>query len=423
MGRYETRHWASDAEAPTARDRKGGSYHPYVPDMLTGRSICLSADAAQSCEKAAVALRELDGSARYTRTAESLSRVLLRSEAISSSRIEGLEMNARRLLELEALDELHVPHRNDSTEAQVLGNISSMYAGIEQASQQPYLQLADVLAMHEALLAGTRLSEYGGVLRHAQNWIGGSWYQPIDAAYVPPRPELVETLMDDLISFINTSNLPAIAIAATAHAQIETIHPFVDGNGRTGRALTHVVMRRTGLAVNTICPVSLVLATRKQQYVHALELFRFDEEAEPSRSVDEAVSGWTEFFANALVVACDAALAFENRIDGLYNRWLEKVSPRKNSAAELLLQALPGNPVVSIASAARLTGRSYPAARGAVRHLEEKGILVQNSKNRKSGLYVANDVLDEFVRYERSLATIGGDTRIEKPRRPVPQRP
>lgn len=96
---------------------------------------------------------------------------------------------------------------------------------------------------------------------------------------------------------------------------------------------------------------------------------------------------------------------------------------RAGSAADLLLPRLLGNPVVSIASTAQLTGRSNETARNAVRTLEQAGILVQRSRNRKSGLYVARDMVDAFTYFERALATPGGDTALEKPSRPVPQRP
>lgn len=423
MGHYETALWPSDPDAPTMQDRMSGAYHPYVPDLLAETPINLSVEAAQACERAALALSDLDSMARYTSTAESLARILLRSEAISSSRIEGLEMNARRLLELEALDELGVPHRLDSTEAQVIGNINSMYEGIEHVSGKEHVTLEDILSIHRALLDGTSLAAYGGLLRDRQNWIGGSWYQPLAAAYVPPQPMLVAPFMEDLVAFVNRPRIPAVAMAAIAHAQTETIHPFVDGNGRTGRALVHVLLRRAGLCTCTIAPVSLVLATHKERYISALELYRFEaSDAEPGQ-FDAAISTWVEFFAHALMQACESATSFEHRIAALREQWELTVKPRKNSAAQLLLDVLPGNPVVSIASVVRLTGRSYPAARGAVRQLEEQGILVQNSKNRKSGLFVAPSVLDEFTRYERSLATESGDTRIEKPHRHVPQRP
>jgi Fic family protein len=95
-----------------------------------------------------------------------------------------------------------------------------------------------------------------GHIRAAQNWIGGSSYNPCSAAFVPPPPELVHDLLDDLCHFCNDDSLPAVAQAAMAHAQFETIHPFVDGNGRTGRALVHFVLRTRGLATRVLPPIS-----------------------------------------------------------------------------------------------------------------------------------------------------------------------
>ncbi len=422
MGHYATAYWESDPLAPTMGDRASGAYHPFVPDTLAASRIELTAEAASGCERAAVALTELDAHARYTSVAESLARILLRSEAISSSRIEGLEMNARRLLELEALDELGVSHRSDSVEAEVMGSIHAMRDGVERAALKPRIEIDDILAMHHALLEHTRLAEYGGVLRQTQNWIGGSWYNPLRAAYVPPQPDCVPALVDDLMAFVNDSSLPKVAIAAIAHAQMVTIHPFVDGNGRISRALGHVALRRAGLCARSIAPVSLVLATSKEQYIRALTSYRYDQDEQQDTSLSLCASGWVEFFCAAVVDACARALEFEGRIERLRSQWQDTLRPRAGSATELLLDALPGNPVVSIESVKRLTERSYPAARGAVRALEEAGILVQSSKNRKSGLYVAMDVLDEFTRYERSLATVSGDTRSERPKRNVPQR-
>lgn len=421
MGHYENAFWDSDTFSSRRRDRRSGPYHPYVPDRLMGQEVALSAEAASSCEMAAVALAELDAAARYTNTAESLARILLRSEAVSSSRIEGLEMNARRLLEVEALDELGVSHRSNSAEVEVLGNIQAMNEGVDRVAEKTAITLDDVLSVHAALLEHTRLADLGGVLRTAQNWIGGSWHTPVGSAYVPPRPELVPALMDDMVEFMNGSRLPAVATAAILHAQMETVHPFADGNGRTGRALVHVVFKRAGICTRTVAPVSLVLATMKPQYIEALEGFRTDDANPHERSYDEAVSEWVEFFGAAVEVACTRALQFEDRIAQVHDAWMLKVQPRAKSAAAQLLDLLPGNPVVSIESVARLTGKSYPAARGAVRALEEAGVLRQSSKNRKSGLYVADDVLDEFTRYERAMATVAGDTRLERPVRHRPR--
>jgi len=129
--------------------------------------------------------------------------------------------------------------------------------------------------MSQLLLAGTRLEVHGGSFRGVQNWIGGSDYNPCSADFVPPPPELVAHLMDDLCAFCNTDDLPPVAQAAIAHAQFETIHPFVDGNGRTGRAIVHLVLRRRGLVPRVLPPVSLVLATLARDYVKGLTATRY----------------------------------------------------------------------------------------------------------------------------------------------------
>jgi Fic family protein len=423
MGSYEKAMWASDPMGPTRKDRASGAFYPYIPDKLSGTEISLSMDAARSCERAAVALSGLDVRSRYVTTAESLSHMLLRSEALSSSRIEGLEMNVRRLLEVEALNELGVSHRANSVEEEVLGNIEAMREAMNIGTRSEVMTLDDVLSMHAALLRHTRLAEYGGALRTTQNWIGGSWYNPLGARYVPPIAERVELLMTDLVSFLETSQLPVVATAAIAHAQLETIHPFVDGNGRTGRALVHAVLRRGGLSTRVVAPISLVLLALKGQYYEALESYRFDSNDESSRTISQTASSWIEFFCHAVQLACERACAYDERMMAVRGRWEAAVHPRLGSATQQLLDALPGNPVISVRSVVRITGKSYPAARAAVRMLEESGILVQTSKNRKSGLYAAREVLDEFTLYERALATSVGDTRMERPVRRVPQRP
>jgi Fic family protein len=110
-------------------------------------------------------------------------------------------------------------------------------------------------------MAGSRDKAHGDHLRDRQNWIGGSEHNPCLAAFVPPAARVVPDLLADLCSFFNDESLPAVAQAAVAHAQFETIHTFADRNGRTGRGLIHLVLRRRGLATRVLPPVSLVLAT------------------------------------------------------------------------------------------------------------------------------------------------------------------
>ena len=219
---------------------------------------------------------------------------------------------------------------------------------------------------------------------------------------------------------MNTSEFSPLVVAALAHAQFETIHPFVDGNGRAGRALTHIVMKRSGLCEGLVPPVSLVLATDKSCYVEKLTGYRSDVEA--VRSFPSGAVDWISYFAESVGVACERAKGLEAELGAIVASWRRRTNPRANSAEDLLLDALAGTPVVSVRSAAELLGRSYPAARGAIESLVEKGVLMQNSKNKRSRIFVALDVIDAFTAFERSMAAPGGDTAVEEPVRAVPQR-
>ena len=155
-----------------------------------------------------------------------------------------------------------------------------------------------LLAFHQRLLENTRQARHAGRFREKQNWIGGSEYNPCSAAFVPPPPELVPKLIEDLCAFCVSESLPAVAQAAIAHAQFETIHPFADGNGRTGRALIQLVLRRRGLATRVLPPVSLVLATRSSDYIDGLTATRYRGPA-TGQAAHAGLNLWVGRFADA----------------------------------------------------------------------------------------------------------------------------
>jgi Fic family protein len=353
---------------------------------------------------------------------EALARILLRAEAVASSRIEGLDIGARRLLHAEVargLDE----SPTDVTATEVLGNIDAMVYGIQGVGNGDPITIDLLLEIHRRLLAGTRLEEYGGRYREVQNWIGGSSYNPCTAAYVPPPPERVVDLMNDLCTFANDDGLPAIAQAAIVHAQFETIHPFVDGNGRTGRALIHLMFRRRGLAPRVLPPVSLILATWAKDYVNALNAVRYRGPS-TTRDAHVGMNLWIAQFAVACTRSVSDAGAFEVQTKEIQDAWRERIgSVRKNSAADLLLGALVGAPVVTVNSAAGLIGRTYPAANNAVTHLVEAGVLRQVNIGRRNRAYEAPEIINAFTDLERQLASPEGDTRTSTPVRRVLQRP
>ena len=353
---------------------------------------------------------------------EALARLLLRAECVASSRIEGLEVGARRLLRADAARTLGDPV-SDVTAAEVLANIDAMSWGLGAAEPDEEITLERLLETHRRLMAGTRLAEHGGRIRTEQNWIGGGDFNPCSAAFVPPPPEAVPGLLDDLMAFCNQDMLPALAQAAIAHAQFETIHPFVDGNGRTGRVLLHLVLRRRRLGERIVAPVSLVLATWATDYVGGLMGTRYIGPADSPEAM-AGINRWVALLASACRRAVEDAGWFEARVRSLQVSWIERVGPtRRDSTVRHLIEALAGMPVLSTASAARATDRSFQATSQAVKRLTDAGVLRQITVGRRNRAFEAPDLIDAFTTLERRLVSPTGDKRVAPPTRGVPRRP
>jgi len=423
MASYEGRYWLSDGSGLTRKQRQSCEYRVYIPDKLAKRTFAFDGDVAADIADAVAAIIRLNASATSLVDTESLARLLLRAESVASSRIEGLEIGARRLLQADAAREFSGVATSDVTAEEVLANIDAMIAALSAADGESAITVDTLLDIHRRLLAGTRLSEHAGRIREEQNWIGGNRFNPCGAAFVPPPHEMVESLLNDLCDFCNDDMLPAMAQAAIAHAQFETIHPFVDGNGRTGRALIQLLLRRRGLAPRVVPPVSLVLATLSADYIGALGGFRHD----GSPTSPEAAAGvnrWVALFAGCCTRAVNQASAFEQRAREIQSAWRERVGRvRRGSTADLLIGVLPGAPVLTAEGAARLTGRSFQAANEAIALLEEKGVLTRANLARRGRVFEAREIIDAFTQLERQLASPAGDTAAAAPTRPVPQRP
>ncbi len=344
--------WESDKQSGLARrDRQTCEYEAYVPDRLMGRAIRLDGPVAADVAEAELAIAKLNAEARALTDSEALARLLLRSESVASSRIEGLEIGARRLLRAEAARMLGEESR-DVTASDVLGNIDAMVHALGGLAEGEPVTIDLILEAHRRLLSGSRLAEQAGRVRREQNWIGGSSFNPCSAVYVPPPWELVEDYLVDLVEFCNDDSLPAVVQAAVAHAQFETIHPFVDGNGRIGRVLIHLVLRRRGLAPRALPPVSLVLATWADEYVAALGATRYIGSPDAAQA-HEGLNRWVGVFAAACRRAVADAASFEERVADLQAIWRARLGRvRANSAADLLLRALPGAPIVTVQGAA-----------------------------------------------------------------------
>ncbi len=422
MAKVIRRHWITEASSGAARrDRRSCDYEAYVPDSLNGRKLMFEGSTTADIADAERAIAVLDAQASTLVDTEALASILLRAECVASSRIEGLEVGARRLLRAEAAMDMG-EEPADVTAAKVQGNIEAMSSAIEQINPGDPITVNILLGFHRRLLSGTSMDAHAGRLRSEQNWIGGSDYNPCSANFIPPPPEFVRDLLEDVCSFCNDDALPAVAQAAMAHSQFETIHPFVDGNGRTGRALIHFVLRRRGLATRVLTPISLVLATWAKDYVGGLKATRYRGPAS-STAAQDGINIWVARFAAACQRAAGDAFDFEQRSQLLQQEWRAKFGPiRANSATDLLLRALPGAPLITVKSAAALIGRTFAPANEAITKLVDAGVLRPVTVGRRNRAFEATGVIEAFTALERQLASPRGNTLTSQPARPVPYR-
>ncbi|HEX6468445.1 MAG TPA: Fic family protein [Streptosporangiaceae bacterium] len=362
----------------------------------------------------------LNASERALVSLEALARLLLRAEAVASSFIEGLHINVRRLAKADIAERAGIAAHDDTARA-VLGNVHAMETALD-LTEVAEIRVDDVVELHRRLLAGTRDERFGGLVRTEQNWVGGTGLTPCSAEYVPPPPDAVPDLLQDLCRYLSGDDHPALVQAALGHAQFETIHPFVDGNGRTGRALIHLVLRRRGLAPRFVPPISLILASHADAYVAALTSYRYLG-SPGSPEAQQGMGACIDRFAADTARACLDTERFATDLDALEAEWRTRIGGvRAGSSVDLLLRALPSAPVITVATAAQIIGRSVQRTGDAVNQLAEAGVLKQTTIGRRNRAFEVPELVAALTGFERALASPLGDTRQAPPARPVPHR-
>ena len=391
-GRLIDRVWEAELAPDTpARYRKACRYQAYVPDLLSELSPSIGLGLAGLISEAEAAVQRLNGLARPALAP--LSRLLLRTESIASSKVEGLAIGARALARAEArLDPGE--GRVSITAAEVIANIDAMETAIYDAAERTGFGVAEIVRIHERLMLESPRPHLAGRIRIVQNWIGGNDYNPCGTDFVPPPPELVPALLEDLCAAIGDDSIPPIVQAALVHAQFETIHPFEDGNGRVGRALIHVVLRRRGLASHYVPPISVLFASSRARYIAALTRFRADD-----------VAAWIEHFAAAAAGAATLAGRFVEAVVRLTESWRrlleESGRPRRDAAAWALIQILPAYPYITAPVAIAATGRSRPQVYEAVEQLAAAGVLRPAGTAGRAQVYESAGLLELLEGFER----------------------
>jgi Fic family protein len=402
MPRLVQRIWPADPTAPGARrERQSFRYQAFVPDRIARLQLTLPAQTAATVSAAERQVDLLNRDPPAMASLEVLARRLLRAESVASSRIEGLVLSQRRL----AKAELEGAETRDETARSVLGNVTAMEEAVKLGAKDRPLRARDILALHRILMEATSTPGSAGKLRDRQNWSGGNAFNPGRADFVPPPPENVQDLVGDLCLFMNRTDLPPVVQAAVAHAQFETIHPFADGNGRVGRALIHVLLRRRALAPRYVPPVSLVLAADAKRYVGGLKAFR-----------EERIAEWCAIFAESVQLAAAKATELAARLFRLQQSWRGRAGrPRRHSSADALIQLLPAHPIVTLATATRILARSKQAANEAIALLAKSGVLHPTTLARRNRAWEARELFDLVNAIERELALPAERTRPHGP--------
>jgi len=307
-----------------------------------------------------------------------------RSESSASSIIEDITVGPRRILEAEVAtaDEIR-----DPIASRIIGNLK----GLRNALATPFpADPDDYLRWHRLLTEGhSRMKDVDiGAYRTKQNWIGGDGYGPRNAAFVPPRPEVVETLTSDLAAYTSRTDIAPVVQAAVAHARFEVIHPFTDGNGRVGRMLIqHVLAGR--ISLDAPVPVSIPWSQDTDGYIERLRQYQAGD-----------TDAWIEFFGMSVVAAVAWSHSAENRVASLLSSLADRSRSRGESVAARVIRDLPVHPIVNSDTVAERYGISRQAAHEALARLGEDGVLTERSFSRrtKSGrprqMYASTELIE-----------------------------
>ncbi len=366
-----------DAVSRRVRERHSGNYQAAVVPKIATVDVRLPVSVLALADEASIEIAHFDAS--MGSDVAPFAAVLLRSESASSSQIEQLTSGAKAI----ALADIGESTRYNAT--QIVANVHQMEAAIALADR---LDTESVLTMQKVLLEQHH-ADIAGRWRTQQVWIGGSGYGPHQAEFVPPHHQHVPALMDDLVAFIGRNDLPVLAQAALAHAQFETIHPFADGNGRTGRALMHAMLRGKGLTRDATIPISAGLLADTESYFGTLNAYRKGDAA-----------AIVELVAEASFRAVDNGRALVADLRDIRERWNTVVHARRDSAAWPLADLLLRHPVIDGDIVGRELDVTSANAHRAIRHFAEAGVLTEFTGRSRNRLWQASEVisaLDDFA--------------------------
>lgn len=368
--------WVRDDEelmfVPKARRRKiTPTYRAAIPVSLEGLSIPLTPEQTERLADIRARLARFDE--QQARLPFNVPSLLLRSESAASSQIENLTSSARNIA-LAGLSE------SAPKNAQIIAaNIDAMRRALALPGG---LTPESIYGIHKTLLGRTDAS-YAGRLREEQVWVGGTPYSPHEALFVPPVAERVSQCLDDLCRFAQIDSADPVAKAAIVHAQFETIHPFIDGNGRTGRTLLHRMLKTDGVLTHGTVPVSAGLLHDVDRYMQALSSYQ---QGDPEPIIDQLVDA----LDSAIVIASLTSA----RVAEIDDAWRERITERAGAKIHELPALLWEQPVVDSAYIAQRLGMTRRAATDLINRACSYEILRPLGRAQRGDFYQAPDAVD-----------------------------
>ncbi|MBL6933205.1 MAG: Fic family protein [Rhodospirillales bacterium] len=361
----------------------GESFHAYIPPPLPPTPPIELDNLYPLIDQATQALGRLDGITSLLPDTDLFLYLYVRKEALLSSQIEGTQSSFSDLLLYESEQVPGVP-LDDVRE--VSNYVAAMTHGLERMREGFPLSLRLLREIHAILLQDGRGANLEpGEFRRSQNWIGGT--RPGNATYVPPPPEKLMECLGALETFLHDDGvkLPVLVKAALAHVQFETIHPFLDGNGRLGRLLVTFLLCADGVLKEPILYLSLYLKSNRNAYYDFLQRVR---EA-------GAWETWLEFFLEGVTQTATQATDAATQILALFEKDRGRIGELGRAASSVLRihEYLQKHAVLSVPVAAKAISISAPTVRKSAKHLQELGILHETTGRRRDRLYVYQEYL------------------------------
>lgn len=371
----------------------GETVRAFVPPMLPADPPLSFTEAVQAAlDRAMLSLGRLDGAAATMPDVDLLLYTFVRKEAVLSSQIEGTQSTLDELLVHEVQ---RVPGAPSEDVREVSRYVDAMSHGLERITGGFPLSNRLLREMHGILLAeGRGAQKQPGEFRRSQNWIGGT--RPGNATFVPPPPTQLDACLTNLEQYLH-QHTNSIVKAALAHLQFETIHPFLDGNGRVGRLLITLLFCNDKVLRKPLLYPSLYFKQHRQQYYDELNAVRASGDYER----------WIDFFSEAIRHSAEVAIETGRRVTQAFqeDRAQLRAIPRIAGSLLMIQEALQAKPVTTVTILREATGLTTPTVNSLLRELESRGIVKESTGRARDRVYVYRRYLDALAAEEEGGAT------------------